>query len=108
MPDFSIDDLAATIKARSDASATQSYTRSLLEGGSARVARKFGEESVELVVALMQDNRPAVVAEAADVMFHLLVALQSHGVPFDDVLAELQRRTAQSGIDEKNSRKAGR
>ena len=108
MPDFSIDDLAATIKARSDVSATQSYTRSLLEGGPARVARKFGEESVELVVALMQDDRPAVVAEAADVMFHLLVALQSHGVPFDDVLAELRRRTAQSGIDEKNSRKAGR
>ena len=108
MPDFSIDDVVATIKARCDAPATQSYTRSLLEGGTARVARKFGEESVELVVALMQDDRPAVVAEAADVMFHLLVALQSQGVPFDDVLAELQRRTAQSGIDEKNSRKAGR
>ena len=105
MLDFSIDDLITTIRDRALAPSAHSYTSSLLEAGPQRIARKFGEESIELIVALITDDKRAVTAEAADVMFHLLVALQSRGVSFEEVLAELKRRTAQSGIAEKAARR---
>jgi phosphoribosyl-ATP pyrophosphohydrolase len=68
------------------------------------VAKKFGEEAVEAVIAAVQGDRAALTAEAADVLFHLLVLLQSHGVPLDDVMSELERRTGLSGLAEKAAR----
>lgn len=101
---FTLDNLAALIAARADGQADQSYTRSLLDDGVSRCARKFGEEAIEAVVAAMDGHKPEIVAEAADVLYHLLVLLQATGVSFDDVVGELGRRTRQSGLQEKATR----
>lgn len=103
---FTLDDLAAVIAARAGASAEKSYTKSLLEAGMGRVARKFGEEAVEAVIAGMKGDRTELRNEAADVLYHLLVLLQAGGVPVQDVFDELERRTGQSGLAEKASRKS--
>ena len=102
---FTLDDLAALIASRAVATADASYTRSLLDGGVARVGKKFGEEAFELVIAAMQQDRAAIRAEAADVLYHLMVLLQVGDVPLQDVVQELARRTQQSGHAEKASRK---
>ena len=105
MPDgFTLDDLAAIVRARSSADAAISYTKSLLDKGPSRCAKKFGEEAVELVIAVAEGEKTAIVGETADVFYHLMVLLQASGVPLADVMAELQRRTAQSGHEEKASR----
>ena len=101
---FTLDDLAAIVRARADADAGASYTKSLLDKGASRCAKKFGEEAVELVIAAAEGERREIVAESADVLYHLLVLLQAAGVPLADVLGELERRTAQSGHAEKASR----
>ena len=103
---FTLDDLAAVIAARADASGEKSYTKSLLEAGMGRVAKKFGEEAVEAVIAGMKGDRTELRNEAADVLYHLLVLLQAGGVPVQDVFDELERRTGQSGLAEKASRKS--
>ena len=102
---FSLDDLAALIATRKQAQSDSSYTKSLLDAGIERCAKKFGEEAVELVIAGMKQNQPEIVNEAADVFYHLLVVLAASDVPLESVLAELARRTAQSGIAEKAGRK---
>jgi phosphoribosyl-ATP pyrophosphohydrolase len=102
---FSLDSLAEIIAARAEADAVKSYTKSLLEKGAAACARKFGEEAVEFVIAAVSEDTAALRAEAADVLYHLLVALRARGVALADVLAELERRTARSGLEEKASRK---
>jgi phosphoribosyl-ATP pyrophosphohydrolase len=81
-----------------------SYTAKLLAGGPERAAKKLGEEAVEAVIAAVQGDRAALAAEAADVLYHLLVVLHGGGVPLQDVLDELERRTAQSGLAEKAAR----
>ena len=101
---FTLDDLAAIVRARASADAGTSYTKSLLDKGAARCAKKFGEEAVELVIAAVEGERTEIVAESADVLYHLLVLLQAGGIALADVLAELERRTAQSGHAEKASR----
>jgi phosphoribosyl-ATP pyrophosphohydrolase len=105
MSEFSLEDLAAIIAARASATAEASYTKSLLDGGPRRAAKKMGEEAIETVIAAIEGDRKALIGESADLLYHLLVVLQACGVPLDDVLAELKRRTAQSGHDEKNSRR---
>ncbi|HZZ60316.1 MAG TPA: phosphoribosyl-ATP diphosphatase [Roseiarcus sp.] len=102
---FTLDDLAETIARRAEASAAQSYTRSLLDGGAAHCARKFGEEAIELAIAAAAQDQDAVRAEAADVLYHLLVVLQARGVALRSVMSELQSRTGRSGHQEKASRK---
>jgi phosphoribosyl-ATP pyrophosphohydrolase len=72
--------------------------------GPARAAKKLGEEAVEAVIAAVQGDRTALAAEAADMLYHLLVVLHGAGVPLDDVMAELDRRTGQSGLAEKAAR----
>ncbi|WP_395666478.1 phosphoribosyl-ATP diphosphatase [Methylocella sp.] len=104
MTPFSLDDLAAIIADRAKSDSAASYTKSLLEAGPPRAAKKFGEEAVELVIAALEPERRHVVAEAADVVYHLLVLLQTRGVPLAEVLAELERRTSMSGHAEKAAR----
>lgn len=104
MTSFTLDDLAAIIRARSGGDARASYTKSLLDKGPARVAKKFGEEAVELVIAAVEGELHPVVCESADVLYHMLVLLESVGVPVSDVLAELERRTGSSGHEEKAAR----
>jgi phosphoribosyl-ATP pyrophosphohydrolase len=106
MNPFSLDDLAAIIAARAGSATAASYTKSLLASGAAGCARKFGEEAIEFVVATVDGDRGAIVNESADVLYHMLVALQLRGVPLSDVLCELERRTGQSGLQEKASRQA--
>jgi len=103
---FALDDLACIIAERVSADAQQSYTRTLLDKGAAHCAKKFGEEAVELVIAAVAQDEAAVRAEAADVLYHLLVVLRSRGVALADVMSELERRTARSGLEEKASRRA--
>lgn len=98
--------LAATIAARRAEPAGKSYTRQLLDGGAARCAKKFGEEAVETIIAALSQDDEAVKAEAADLMYHLLVLLESRGVAFADVLAVLEQREQVSGLAEKAGRKA--
>jgi phosphoribosyl-ATP pyrophosphohydrolase len=96
--------LAATIHQRRSASSEKSYTRQLLDAGSEKCAKKFGEEAVELVIAGVSQDDKALTAEAADVLYHLLVLLEVRGVPLTTVLQILERRMGTSGIDEKASR----
>lgn len=104
MSDFGLADLAVLIAERDKADADASYTKSLLVAGPARAAKKMGEEAVEVVIAAVEGDARALVSESADLLYHLLVVLQSRKVPFADVLAELKRRTSQSGHSEKASR----
>ena len=98
---FSLDQLNDRVAQRAAASPEESYTAKLLADGVDRCARKFGEEAVELVISAVGRDKTGLTAEAADVLYHLLVLLKSSGVSLDDVMAELQRRTAQSGFEEK-------
>jgi len=99
-----LDRLAATIEKRCGASAGASYTASLLSGGAARCAKKFGEEAVEAVIAGAGGDRAALGEEAADVLYHLLVLMAGVGVTPDEVAGILARREALSGHAEKASR----
>jgi phosphoribosyl-ATP pyrophosphohydrolase len=101
---FSLEDLNGRIAERSIASSEESYTARLLRDGVDRCARKFGEEAVELIVSAVSRDRQGVTSEAADVIYHLLVLLKSAGITLEQVMAELEHRTAQSGLDEKASR----
>ncbi len=97
--------LAATIRARRAETADKSYTRQLLDAGPERCAKKLGEEAVETVIAGVGQSDDALRAEAADLLYHLLVLLEARGVGLDEVLAVLDSRTGQSGLAEKASRK---
>jgi phosphoribosyl-ATP pyrophosphohydrolase len=99
--------LAATIHAKRLESAEKSYTRQLLDSGTERCAKKFGEEAVETVLAAMAADPEQLKSEAADTLYHLLVLLESRSVAFADVLAVLEARTVTSGLAEKASRPRG-
>jgi phosphoribosyl-ATP pyrophosphohydrolase len=104
MARFTLSDLEAIIAARASAPPEESWTAKLLASGPERVARKFGEEAIEAVIAAVQGDEVALTAEAADVLFHLLVMLRSRAINLNDVLSELERRTGQSGLAEKAAR----
>ncbi|KMO28585.1 hypothetical protein VQ02_31390 [Methylobacterium variabile] len=105
MTAFTLADLDRIVRERAAASPDESYTAKLVAGGPARPAKKLGEEAVEAAIAAVQGDREGLKAEAADVLYHLLVVLQAADVPLEAVMAELERRTAQSGIAEKASRR---
>lgn len=96
--------LAATIHARRASSADKSYTRQLLDAGPERCAKKLGEEAVETVIAGVSQGDEALRAEAADLLYHLLVLLEARGIAINDVLALLDSRSGQSGLAEKAAR----
>jgi phosphoribosyl-ATP pyrophosphohydrolase len=97
-------ELAATIAARRHSSADKSYTRQLLDAGPALCAKKLGEEAVETVIAALSEDDAHLQAEAADLLYHLLVLLEARGVAVNDVLSLLQARMGRSGLEEKASR----
>ena len=105
MSRFSLHDLADIVDARAASGGEASYTRKLLDKGPEHCAKKFGEEAVETVIAAVGDNRDHLIAESADVLFHLLVLLKSRGVRLEEVEAALAQRTGMSGLEEKASRK---
>jgi len=101
---FSLADLDERLAERAKASPGESYTAKLLRDGVDRCARKFGEEAIETIVAAVARDKTGVANEAADVFYHLLVLLRAADVPLSEVVAELERRTGQSGLAEKASR----
>jgi phosphoribosyl-ATP pyrophosphohydrolase len=107
MNDFTLHDLEKRVQARAKESADVSYTRKLLDRGVAHAAKKLAEEAVEVVIAALSEDKNRVIAEAADVLYHLLVVLHARGVTLDEVEAELGARTRQSGLEEKAARKGG-
>lgn len=96
--------LAQTIRARREASADSSYTRQLLDGGPERCAKKLGEEAIETVIAAIGESDEALKGEAADLLYHLLVLLESRSIPLEDVLQVLEERMGESGLAEKARR----
>jgi phosphoribosyl-ATP pyrophosphohydrolase len=105
MSDFSLADLEKIVAKRARSGDPDSWTAKLFAGGMERAAKKFGEEAVETVIAALGTDTKALVSESADLIYHWLVVLALANVPLSDVLSELERRTGQSGIREKASRK---
>ena len=105
MSKFTLADLEKRVHERAKASASESYTRTLLDKGVAHCAKKMGEEAVETAMAAVQEDKGRLVAESADLLYHLLVVLEARGVTLAEVEAALEKRTAQSGHEEKASRK---
>ena len=99
-----LNDLAITIAARRGDSPDTSWTAKLLAAGPEKCAEKFGEEAVEAVIEAVKGDRERLTAEAADVLYHLLVMLTARDVSLDEVLVELSRRQGTSGIEEKANR----
>lgn len=99
-----LEKLAATIASRKNADPDSSWTAKLLSKGPDKCAEKFGEEAVEAIIEAVKGDTKALTSEAADVLFHLLVMLESRDVALSDVFAELERREGVSGIEEKAGR----
>ncbi|WP_299820064.1 phosphoribosyl-ATP diphosphatase [uncultured Jannaschia sp.] len=99
-----LDALWQTIAARRDADPDSSWTAKLLAKGPAKCAEKFGEEAVEAIIEAARGDREALTREGADVLYHFCVMLAARDVDLADVLAELDRRSGRSGLDERASR----
>jgi phosphoribosyl-ATP pyrophosphohydrolase len=104
MSRFTLADLEKRVQERAKASASESYTRSLLDKGVDHCAKKLGEEAIETVLAALQNDKSKLIGEAADLLYHLLVVLKARGVTLAEVEAALEKRTAQSGHQEKAAR----
>jgi phosphoribosyl-ATP pyrophosphohydrolase len=107
MAPFSVHDLEKRVRDRAQAEPGASYTRTLLDKGVAHCAKKLGEEAVEVAIAAIAEDRSRVVAETADLLYHLLVVLHARGIALAEIEVELAGRTQQTGLDEKAARKGG-
>jgi phosphoribosyl-ATP pyrophosphohydrolase len=96
--------LEQTIAQRADAAPEISYVASLCAKGRGKIAQKVGEEATETIIAALSGDAAHVTAEAADLIFHLMILLRDVGVTLDDILAELDRREGVSGLAVKASR----
>ncbi|HEY6632248.1 MAG TPA: phosphoribosyl-ATP diphosphatase [Rhizobiaceae bacterium] len=105
MSGFSLADLERIVAERGKSGDSGSWTARLFAGGMDRAAKKLGEEAVETVIAAVGGDRQALVSESADLLYHWLVVLALADVPLSEVVAELERRTAQSGVAEKAARR---
>ena len=106
MTTFSLSDLERIVAARASSGDSESWTAKLVAKGMPKAAQKLGEEAVETVIAAVATDRPGVVSESADLLYHWLVVLHLAGVQLSEVMEELERRTGQSGVAEKASRNA--
>jgi phosphoribosyl-ATP pyrophosphohydrolase len=107
MEPFTVYDLEKRVKTRANAEPGTSYTRTLVDKGVAHCAKKLGEEAVEVAIAAIAEDRARLVAETADLLYHLFVVLEVRGVSLAEVEAALGERTRQTGLDEKAARKGG-
>jgi phosphoribosyl-ATP pyrophosphohydrolase len=101
---MTLEELEARIAIRAAASPEESYTAKLIARGINKAAQKVGEEATEAVIAAVTGDRAELVKESADLLYHLLVVLKAADIPLGEVMAELDARTAQSGLAEKASR----
>jgi phosphoribosyl-ATP pyrophosphohydrolase len=99
-----LEKLFAVIESRRSADPEISYVAKLLGKGAAKIAKKVGEEGVEVAIAAAQADRTATVRESADLVFHLMLLWAAMGITPADVMAELERREGVSGIEEKKKR----
>ncbi|ANH06128.1 MULTISPECIES: phosphoribosyl-ATP diphosphatase [Shinella] len=106
MSTFTLADLERIVDARAKADPSESWTAKLVASGQQKAAKKLGEEAVETVIAAIEGEKAALTSETADLLYHLIVVLKIGGVPLQDVMGELERRTSQSGLAEKASRKS--
>src|SRR5690606_29303758 len=102
---MTLEELEARVATRAAASPEESYTAKLIARGMNKAAQKLGEEATEAVIAAATGDRAELTKESADVLYHLLVVLRASNVPLSEVMAELDARTAQSGLAEKAARK---
>ncbi|MBO0663475.1 phosphoribosyl-ATP diphosphatase [Jiella sp. MQZ9-1] len=104
MSDFTLEDLETIVAARSRSGDAASYTATLMRKGIGHTAKKLGEEAVETIIAATSEDAARLTSESADLLYHLLVLLHLKQVPLSAVMAELARRTAQTGLEEKAGR----
>lgn len=103
-----LDKLHDTIlQRRKKGDAESSYVAKLTAKGRGKMCQKLGEEAVEVIVDALSDKKKGVIAESADVLFHLSMIWADMGIKPADVAAELQRREGISGVEEKKNRKKG-
>lgn len=107
LPIAVLDRLFAKIESSRGLDPGKSYTAKLFTRGRAKIAQKLGEEAVEAVIELLREDRPALIGESADLLYHLLVAWAEAGITPDEVWDELARREGLSGLAEKAARKSG-
>jgi phosphoribosyl-ATP pyrophosphohydrolase len=98
--------LAQVIESRKTGDPDKSYVARLFHKGHDAILKKIGEEATETVMACKDGDTKRIVGEVADLWFHSMLALSAHGLAPADVLAELERREGQSGLEEFASRKA--
>ena len=82
-----------------------SYTRKLLDRGVTQCAKKFGEEAIETALAAVGEDRDRLIAETADLIYHLLVVLKARDIKISEVESVLGARVGLTGLQEKSSRK---
>ncbi len=102
--DHVLDRLFAVIESRRGADKTTSHTAKLFHKGTVKIAQKLGEEAVETVIEAVAGDKDALVAESADLLYHLLVLWAARGVRPETVWAALEARRSESGITEKARR----
>ena len=100
--------LAATIRARRMAAPAESHTRRLLDGAPVKPAKKLGEEAVEVAIAALVQDDKALVGEVADLLYHLLVVLESRDIDLDDVFDELEQRMSATALRQEAQKAAAR
>ncbi|MGE4530252.1 MAG: bifunctional phosphoribosyl-AMP cyclohydrolase/phosphoribosyl-ATP diphosphatase HisIE [Acidithiobacillus sp.] len=103
-PGSILDSLQSTLQQRRQADPGQSYVAQLLQDGQDRILKKVGEEATEFVIACKNRDKKPIIAEAADLLFHMMVALEEQELHIDDVLNELAKREGVSGLEEKAAR----
>jgi len=101
---FDLKNLTTLVAQRAASGDGASYTARLVGAGMGKAAQKLGEEAVESVIAALGTEKAALVAESADLLYHLCVVWHLAGISYDEVMAELARRTAMTGLQEKASR----
>lgn len=104
MTSFTLADLENKVAERASADPSQSWTAKLVAAGMPKAAKKLGEEAIETVIAATSQSRGELIGESADLLYHLMVVLRIANIPLDEVMAELEGRTAQSGLAEKAGR----
>jgi phosphoribosyl-ATP pyrophosphohydrolase len=103
-----LDRLATIIKARRKSKPEESYTRRLIDSAPIKPAKKLGEEAVEMAIAALAQDDKALIAEAADLLYHMLVVLESRHIALDEVLGELERRMSATALEQKRRKTASR
>ncbi|MBL6727574.1 phosphoribosyl-ATP diphosphatase [Methylophilaceae bacterium] len=99
-----LEQLQQLIQSKKDSDPSLSYTAKLFSQGIEEIQKKFGEESIELIIASNQNNRNNIINETADVLYHLLVLLSEKSISLKEVVEELERRSSMSGLEEKANR----